>query len=245
MEKYINKTGCSHYKHTCAMYCGECNEWFICHRCHNENKEHTFRGEKIGCLKCGVEQMVSKKCVNCCEVFANNYCGICYIWRDDEMYHCDGCGNCRLGRREEYKHCNKCYLCIKVNIYDEHTCAKNADDDCPICLDSIHNSQKRCIVLRCGHCIHRTCLKKLYSSGKSNCLICFKGIQRPDSDFIKRYNDTMDSFIQSSPMTTPTKIKIHCYECENKSVVTEHFVGNKCGECGSYNTLKLNEQPDN
>jgi hypothetical protein len=70
------------------------------------------------------------------------------------MYHCDTCDACFLN-------CHK----------ERHRCLKSPlkGHDCPLCLESIHYSQKRCDILNCGHIAHYDCLVSyLAHQDKSN-----------------------------------------------------------------------------
>jgi hypothetical protein len=61
----------------------------------------------------------------------------------DDMYHCDTCDACFLKAHKDRHHCLKTPL-------REHSC--------PICLESVHFSQKRSNILSCGHIAHYDCL---------------------------------------------------------------------------------------
>jgi RecJ-like exonuclease len=48
-----------------------------------------------------------------------------------------------------------------------------------------------------------------------------------------------DSMISLYPYDENIKAEISCNDCEFKGEVPFHPVGNKCGGCGGYNTIKI------
>jgi RecJ-like exonuclease len=48
-----------------------------------------------------------------------------------------------------------------------------------------------------------------------------------------------DSIIRLYPYDENIKAEISCNDCEFKGEVPFHPVGNKCGGCGGYNTIKI------
>lgn len=97
---------CSHYKRRCYVKFSCCNEYWPCHRCHNNEsqcggKRLKSRDTKfVRCLNCGTQQPFSEKsqfCTKCHMKFAKYFCHICkhLTGTDDNPYHCQKCGICR------------------------------------------------------------------------------------------------------------------------------------------------------
>lgn len=113
--------------------------------------------------------------------FANSYCGICYIWTENDIHHCEGCGCCRIGKRECMFHCNNCEACYnKFNANGDditctHVCKKNfkkyKESSCVLCLENLF--VKSPAILNCGHFIHYNCYKE-YRKYDYRCPCCKK-----------------------------------------------------------------------
>ena len=72
-------------------------------------------------------------------------------------------------------------MCIHINSKDTHKCDIYSTDDCPICYESLFDSQDSATVLKCKHVIHIKCLnnyikEKLKNGHVPNCLLCKKSI---------------------------------------------------------------------
>jgi hypothetical protein len=59
---------------------------------------------------------------------------------------------------------------------------------------------------------------------------------------VKENTELKDIEIKMYPNINSNELKcsFKCYECESISENFEHFVGNKCLKCGSYNTNTTN-----
>jgi len=64
---------------------------------------------------------------------------------EKDISHCDKCGFCRIGKVGSLSHCDDCGLCWNTSAFDAHVCNKKIANDevCPICFESVHNSQKQ------------------------------------------------------------------------------------------------------
>ena len=241
---------CIHYNNNLIVYADCCNEYFDCHRCHNEERGHTMNRpyiNKIKCINCNEINTPGTHCKKCSIEFARNFCGLCKIWCSNikESFHCHKCGKCRIGKAENYFHCDACNICYSNNCKNNHNCKliiNSKKDDCPICLSKIFNNDK-ISVLRCSHLIHTKCLDELLKSDEGTrkiptCTICKKSIKDP-SNYLWKY----DMYLRNSPMSDFYKdwlSEITCNDCNEKSIAPYHINYHKCVKCKSYNTNVLN-----
>jgi len=237
----IKNPRCVHYERKCVMECPKCLCFFKCRICHDEYENHVldrFNVEKIKCLECGTIQQSSNKCTKCSIHFSDYYCGICNLWRAKSTFHCDLCGICRNGEKKNYKHCETCGLCLHVKC--EHKCVKDSShSNCPICEEYLFSSCSEVQVLKtCGHSIHHKCLKEY---GKNNyfCPICKKTIKEFNINWVQL--KTIINIYKMPEEYNKWKIKIYCNDCEKKNIVSKHFMGNECPNCGSFNTNILED----
>ena len=250
-----NKFGCKHYKRRCQVRCPDCQEFHTCRHCHDEIKYHNEPDPKkshqlrrhdikeIKCLNCDHFQTPQEFCENCGIQFAGYFCKICNLYDDDylkkEVYHCDKCGICRVGGQEKSFHCDKCNACIGIHMKDTHKCVLGTlKQDCPICMEDMHDSQQNIGVLRCGHIMHSSCLKQ-YLKKNIACPICKKSAIDP-----KSFEGHFDEELANSPMPRElkdTKMNIMCNDCLAKSQVPFHILGGKCSICCSYNTSRIED----
>lgn len=227
---------CLHYKKQCSNFhfvC--CNKYYNCCRCHNEDDEckEKIIIDKITCNKCGLEQLPNDKCEKCDFKFSRSYCGICNIWSEKNIYHCENCGICRVGDKQNFFHCLNCGMCFKNEMKDSHTCVTkiNHDDKCGFCLGNVFNSQEHTISLKCGHKVHKLCLTNI---NDYRCPMCRKSMY----DMTKTW-EMMDMSLQQYvvPPDLQKKVDILCYDCQNvSSNVDWHFMAIKCKTCRGYNT---------
>jgi len=167
---------CDHYDRYCKSYCKECDLFWNCFRCHDENiNTHKFNYCKIKSIKCNIcntDQKISNKCINCYVTFGKYYCNICSLWQNKniDIYHCDKCGVCRIGREQKTYHCDMCNICLVSE--DKHTCIKDTfKSNCPICGEYLHDSNKDSSIMKCGHCIHNDCFLE-YAKTNYKCPLC-------------------------------------------------------------------------
>jgi len=248
----IESMGCPHYKRNCMKKCPDCNLFFTCRLCHNEEmfekepdfkKKHELRRhavQTIKCLKCSHEQKVSSQCEECGTVFGQYFCAVCKFFDNDtnkKIYHCDKCGICRIGVKEDYLHCDKCGGCW-LKIEEEHKCLENSlKHDCPVCLQDLFTSRDSAMKIPgCNHTIHQSCFRRL-ARHKLQCPLCCKSFVD-----MTEINKTMDEEIEATPMPDEykdKKIMILCNDCSEKSEVNFHILGMKCLQCQSYNTRNI------
>lgn len=169
---------CSHYIKKCNKFVfNKCNNNYNCHRCHKEECNiNDCHIKNISCSECNSIQLPSNTCIDCNIKFANNYCSICSIWTNKDMFHCYKCGICRAGLESDIFHCDNCNMCF--NNKGIHKCV-NVDfrnNNCPICMESIFNSQKKSSKTECNHLIHSVCLKDALSNNIYQCMICKKSM---------------------------------------------------------------------
>jgi len=183
---------CNHYptKKCNYFYFSCCNKFANCMRCHNEllnNDKHNSILLKITCSYCKLLQKPSNKCTYCNLQFSNNYCDICFIWTDKDIYHCNKCGICRVGNKNSLFHCNKCDICFPIIAKDLHKCIQISykEQICAFCLESTHNSQHSSISLNCNHLIHNKCLKEAHENSQYKCPICRKSMFSMDWSLLR------------------------------------------------------------
>ncbi|CAD5124518.1 DgyrCDS12797 [Dimorphilus gyrociliatus] len=236
------RDGCAHYERKCALISPCCKKPYVCRLCHDENENHELNRKEvvtIKCLKCSVYQEVQSSCEDCGTDFATYFCKICRMFdsKDDGKFHCIGCGICRKGGKENYTHCDNCGYCLSNKSFKEHKCISNVSlDNCTVCLESLHNSIKPFITLRCSHLIHEHCERQMAEKGLFRCPLCNESMADMTS-FWKQ----LDNEIEQTEMPEEyvnLEVWINCGDCHKKSKTKFHIVGLKCAECGSYNTVE-------
>jgi hypothetical protein len=160
----------------------------------------------VRCNACDYDQPPGRVCVNpdCLKPFSANHCEICMVWTQSDIHHCVGCGLCRVGKADTLFHCDKCEACFHISTKDGHSCTvlSMKHQRCPLCLDATHSSQRRCVILRCGHVGHYDCLQQAWSHDRGTvpkCPTCRKSLLSPDS--MKVYGDAIRHSIESQPLT--------------------------------------------
>ena len=245
-------TGCKHYTRKCLLRASCCGEVFACRFCHDEAKceevpepsqRHRIDRHSVSSVICGGgghEQKPSQDCERCGERLGAYFCAVCNLYDDDlskRQFHCDKCGICRVGGRENYFHCDTCGACYSNELRDNHVCLPNAmKRNCPICCEFLFDSLEAPQVLRCGHALHRSCLEKYVSHGGYTCPLCCVSI----CDMQPVWDQWSDE-IATTPMPpelSGTTIRLFCNDCNEYSTAPYHFLGLKCGGCGSFNTRR-------
>ena len=190
---------CSHYPHKkCSKFsflC--CNNSYDCVRCHNENETHNSILDKIKCDLCSTFQNPSNLCQNsdCNIIFSKNYCELCNLWTDLDIYHCIECGLCRAGKKDLLFHCKKCDACYHIDNATDHKC-KNRElrnEICVFCLVPVYNSQDSYFPINCGHFVHENCVKKGVTMNQYRCPQCRKSMYEMNWSLLK-------DMIQLQPM---------------------------------------------
>lgn len=92
-------------------------------------------------------------------------------------------------------------------------------------------------VLRCGHTLHRSCLEKYLAHGGYTCPLCCESVCDMQNVW-----DSYEDEIAITPMPpelSGRQVSLLCNDCHEQSEATFHFLGLKCGHCGSFNTRRL------
>jgi len=259
--------GCEHYKRNVKIQCFDCKTWWNCRYCHDAaNLGHSLprhKTEHMLCMYCLTPGPAGQYCGSCGVLAAYYYCEICKLWEDDstkKIYHCADCGICRLGEGigKDYVHCKvshrprsfsmtesqtcannsqKCNVCIPIQNQSWHKCIERATDcDCPICGEYMFSSLSPIVSNPCGHYLHKNCYDK-YMETNFTCPICKRAAKNMESYWRK-----LDDEIERQKMPESWRhstVDIRCNDCNGKSRVNYHWLGNKCIMCDSYNTVEL------
>lgn len=201
---------CKHYVKNCSQFkfscCGTIDP---CHRCHMERDCDISppQIESVKCNVCDTEQPPSRICINgeCKAVFSANHCSECLVWTQSDIHHCHGCGLCRVGNANSLFHCSKCEACFHISTKETHICTvlSMKHQRCPLCLEATHSSQRRCVILRCGHVGHYECLQQAWSHDRGmvpKCPTCRKSLLPSES--MQVYWDAIRSSIELQPITS-------------------------------------------
>ena len=230
---------CAHYNRGCKFIAPCCNNIVDCRICHDEKYDHLidrFQVKIIKCNKCGLQQDVSSKCVECGLVFAEYFCETCRLYDTHETnnyYHCNKCGICRVGLLDEMFHCDECNMCLSVKLKDNHKCRKELFRvDCCICLNDLFTSREPSLILPCNHVIHISCRNE-WLKKNIGCPICRKTMLNKAS--LKIYNEFMDALLQEAILENQSLVNITCNDCGKMNESHYHPLGIKCPICGSYN----------
>ena len=239
---------CPHYKKRCVIFCGVCDKYYKCRRCHNDEVyDHVMNNDdvdKVQCTSCGNEQRFSQKCEMCQTIFGKYCCNMCNIIDDivdRDIVHCDKCKICRI-RNYGYNmlHCDTCGVCMtsKNDSEDGHVCvAYGSDKDCCICLRDMFFEQDNTIFLGCnnGHMMHSKCFDE-YRKKSYKCPLCFKSMFD-----MKQYFDKLDEIVNETPFHEIINVTIKCNDCGDVHQNKYHPVAIKCSKCNSYNTYIYDE----
>lgn len=219
------------------------------------------------CMLCQTPQPAAEICINCGEYAAYYYCPKCQLWDNDSnkrIYHCDDCGICRLGEGlgKDYVHCKKCNVCISIATAGAHTCVERATEGpCPLCLDEMFASRAKVVSMPCGHYMHGECYKDLMAV-TYKCPVCSKSAVNMELQWRK-----LDHEIAAQPMPEddeelegllpqlvpqdgaeingngrtrrPRNVWIGCNDCGSRCWTAFHWLGLKCHNCDSYNTVQM------
>lgn len=252
--------GCPHYARGCKLRHPNSGRLYTCRLCCEQEREMPMKDQdspldryevtEILCMKCGALQPVGEKCCNPkCEMggkaFAKWYCKICHLYDDSptkKIYHCPFCNVCRAGRGLgiDYRHCMRCNACVSLSEKHtrEHSCIpQRLQGNCPICHDSMFQSTEPLRGLTCGHVMHLSCFSMYLRGGQWTCPLCKKSVED-----MSEYFAMLDAAVRMQPMPAAyagTMSNIYCQDCGKTGTAPYHFVGIKCGTCGSYNTREL------
>lgn len=240
---------CGHYERGCEVACPECNVFYNCRICHDENENHTMDRhavKQVRCKRCQTVQAPAKNCVQCGYLFGHYFCSVCNLWQNKNVsiFHCNGCGICRLGKKEDYIHCDKCGMCYLKSFYPTHKCREDCTkSNCPVCGEYMFDTREEIAITRCGHSIHQKCLKDLLRHD-FRCPLCKKSVVDMTEQW-KMY-DMLNSLEMSKPLVErlpmeyqDKRLVIFCNDCEQKSDIEFNFDYRKCSHCGGYNTNEI------
>lgn len=230
---------CPHYQRKCLLECHQCNKFYPCRVCHDDNEDHEMNRhevKKIKCKECLTIQEPNKFCINTdCKIeFAHYFCAICNLYVDDKekiITHCDKCGICRVGK---VKHCDICDMCYNEETFDNHICNVKFDYQCAICGEELKASRDPVTTLPCKHIIHSKCLQQNLINGNYQCPLCKKSVTDMSNFWLQ-----IDTYVQNSTMPVEyqdMKAEISCNDCDVKSITKFHFMYHKCSGCNGYNT---------
>jgi len=242
--------GCSHVERRCRIVAPCCGGIYWCRHCHSDDYSHELDPNSVTevvCSKCNERQPASRSCStsNCGIEFAEYYCEICKFWdnkaSEKKIFHCEKCGICRAGGRDKFFHCDTCSGCFANDTQSTHVCVENSmRTRCPICLDELLASDRSITNLRCGHLMHQSCLRAMASSRyisliSVRCPLCCKSLK--DNTELWKVIDNEKSR-HSIPDEMRKQVSVFCNDCEFKGLSEFHVYGNKCGNCGGYNTVE-------
>ena len=231
---------CGHYDRQCMILAKCCDKWFMCRLCHDEQCDHQinrYETDTIRCKNCRTVQGISNCCTNCETEFGELYCAICRIWTNSgPIFHCVDCNICRLGKQEDYFHCHTCNLDILIEQKETHVCQTYTTANCcPVCQEDTQKSIKTTMILpRCQHSIHTKCFQGLFESGNYKCPQCKMSSVEDLSSLWNQISLSIEA--QPLPEELRKTVSVFCNDCCKKSDTDFHFFGNKCNECGGYNT---------
>jgi RING finger/CHY zinc finger protein 1 len=224
---------CKHYRNNIIIKSDCCKNNYRCIKCHNENKKHKIKYNKIICSQCYFLQNKNNKfCSRCNFSFGNYICNICMIYTNNIKYvkHCQECKKCI---EYESLHCKKCNTCYPSNLDHSSSCIiKNKENNCPVCLKEL---KKDINYLQCGHVLHNTC-RNFIEKNLNKCPYCMKYIVEKLEE--KEILDDMIGDLQI-PDELNKKVTIKCYQCLNTSNIDYNYIAHKCQFCNSYNTYEL------
>ncbi|GAX29114.1 RING finger and CHY zinc finger domain-containing protein 1 [Fistulifera solaris] len=207
----------------------------------NHHPIDRFKIAEIICRECFTRQSSkTNECIVCHVQFGEYHCNICNLWmsKKDSPYHCSDCGFCRVGGRENFRHCHDCGMCIDAILFDDHNCKSGKYmSNCPICQEDLFSSRHASHEMPCGHAIHWHCFKEL-TSYDSRCPVCKKTAETPEQMASTWSAISMGISLQPVPPDMARVVNIYCNDCEvRESNLRWHFLGVKCNNCHSYNTV--------
>ncbi|XP_045130411.1 RING finger and CHY zinc finger domain-containing protein 1-like isoform X2 [Portunus trituberculatus] len=202
--------GCEHYRRKCKLVSPCCKQNYICRFCHDESENHPLDRPNITEVECLVCEQTQPLSQNC------GSCGIIF-----GNYFCEKCklfGDEDLGMY----HCDGCGLC-RVGGKDKFFHC----DICDLCLPTNIRTSHKCIA----------------KMGKGNCPVCLEDIHTsrnvshipPCSHLIHRpcFDDLISAGFYACPVCGASMFKM-----DEECLTMFHVLGNKCLNCGSYNTVR-------
>ncbi|KAI4311199.1 hypothetical protein MLD38_036111 [Melastoma candidum] len=124
----------------------------------------------------------------------------------------------------------------------------------------LFDSLKDTTVMKCGHTMHRECLKEMLRHNKYCCPICSRTVidmsrtwKRLEEEVGRTWShhplfdwkSDLNLFYRQIEATVMPeeyrykKVWILCNDCNYTTEVYFHIIGQKCSHCNSYNTRKI------
>lgn len=229
---------CHHYIKNNEIQCLECDKFYGCRFCHDENENHKinrFTIQTMKCNHCDIVQKISNECITGCHIkMATYYCDICHLHdsQDRIIKHCEKCGICRIG---DNIHCDECDMCFGKDTIENHICVSKEryNDTCSICKVELKNSIHSVMAMNCKHLAHVMCIQEHLKHGNYQCPICRKSIAE-----MTHLWQQIEEYMKINKMPEePNKIaNILCNDCGEKSETSYHYIYNQCNICKSWNT---------
>lgn len=248
--------GCPHYARACKLRHPNSGRLYTCRLCCEQQREMPMTDKdepldryavtEVMCMKCNALQPSEDRCINTdCESrgkpFARYFCRICHLYDDGSrpIFHCPYCNACRLGLGlgVDFRHCMRCNACVSLADTDHHCIPQKLQGSCPICRESMFQSTEPLRGLKCGHVMHLACFTEFRRGYAYTCPLCMRSMED-----MKDYFALLDTAVRMQPMPAAylsTMSNIYCQDCCETGRTRYHFVGQKCPNCGSYNTREL------
>lgn len=248
--------GCPHYARACKLRHPKSGRLYTCRLCCQQQRElpttdadeplDRYEVTEVMCMACNTLQPAEDRCINPdCESrgkpFARYFCRICHLYDDGSrpIFHCPYCNICKvgLGLGQDFRHCMRCNACVALSDSDHHCIPQKLEGDCPICHDSLFESTEPLRGLRCGHVMHLACFTNYRRGHNYTCPLCMRSMED-----MSDYFSMLDTAVRMQPMPLAylsTMSNIYCQDCGKTGQVQYHFVGQKCLQCGSYNTREM------
>jgi Zinc-ribbon/CHY zinc finger/Ring finger domain len=248
--------GCPHYARACKLRHPTSGRLYTCRLCCEQQREMPMRDKdepldryavtEVMCMKCNALQPAEDRCINAdCESrgkpFAKYFCRICHLYDDGSrpIFHCPYCNACRLGLGlgVDFRHCMRCNACVSLADTDHRCIPQKLQGNCPICRETLFQSTEPLRGLKCGHVMHLSCFTEYRRGHAYTCPLCMRSMED-----MKDYFALLDTAIRMQPMPAAylsTMSNIYCQDCCETGRTRYHFVGQKCPNCGSYNTREL------
>lgn len=109
------------------------------------------------------------------------HCGMCFIWTEKDIYHCEKCGICRqkvngkIGIHDDSKG-----ICVQALSTDAKFRTLNINlktNCCAICKENTFTSMRSCRITPCGHIMHDECYTEYLRRGEYKCPECSKSLK--------------------------------------------------------------------
>lgn len=248
--------GCPHYSRACKLRHPKSGRLYTCRLCCEQDRElptaekdeplDRYAVAEVMCMKCNTLQPSEDRCINVdCEAhtrpFAKYFCKLCHLYDDSSrpIFHCPYCNTCRLGKGLgiDFRHCMRCNACVSLEDENHQCIPQKLQGSCPICNESLFSSTEALRGLNCGHVMHLSCYTEYRRDHSYTCPLCKVSMEN-----MSDYFAMLDAAIRMQPMPAAylsTMSNIYCQDCRSTGQVQFHFVGQKCGKCGSYNTREL------